>query len=228
MKYCSTCGVELPAGAQFCPSCGAAQVVPPPLTAPTPPASAPAAVPTSPPPPARRKSSAGCAAIGVLVVIGLMIACSNLYSGTPDTQSASLGQGHAREKHHANARVRGADAHPGCEGARYFSNKATNYENAGAHQAAYDAAVAGLNRVEACSDDAGYYDAEKGYLLGSKALAEHHLASGNSRDDLNQAITLLASCQTEPGMYGTPGGAHCESEEETLISYKTNWELESY
>jgi len=65
-------------------------------------------------------------------------------------------------------------------------------------------------------------------LLGVKAIAEHHLTSGNSADDINQAVTLLAECQTEPGFYGERGGAHCESEEETFIGYKTQWEMDNY
>jgi hypothetical protein len=75
-----------------------------------------------------------------------------------------------------------------------------------------------------CSDD-NLALVAKGLLLGAKALNEHHLSSGDSRTDINQAITLLAQCQSTPGLYGTQVGAGCETEEETLINYKINWEM---
>ena len=117
-------------------------------------------------------------------------------------------------------------AHPGCDGAVFYREQAIDDFNNGRYQAGYDAAVAGLNRAGDC-DDADQA-AVRGMLLGNKALTEHHLSSGNSADDINQAITLLAKCQTEPGYYGEKGGAHCESEEEVLIRYKTQWEMDSY
>lgn len=64
-----------------------------------------------------------------------------------------------------------------------------------------------------------------GFLLGDKAIAERHLSSGDSMTDINQAMTLMAECQTQPAFYGTSDGAFCETEEDVFIGYKTNWQM---
>ena len=143
-------------------------------------------------------------------------------------QLAEEAERNAREQQHAKAvaaQYAAEHAHDGCDGAMYYSRAAVDAENSNSHQAAYDAAVAGLSRVNSC-DDSDIPSIE-GRLLGSKALSEHHLSSGDSETDLNQAVTLLARCQSEPGYYGEHSGASCETEEETLISYKTHWEMDA-
>lgn len=94
------------------------------------------------------------------------------------------------------------------------------------HQAAYNAAVAGLAANENCDDEDAHL-VNKAYLLSMKGLAEHYLSEGDSQTDLNQANALLVQCQTTPGLYGTHTGASCETQEQYNIHASTNWEIES-
>jgi hypothetical protein len=92
------------------------------------------------------------------------------------------------------------------------------------YQRQYDIAVSGLHYSELCENEL-IHTVLKGKLLGWKAVSEHQLSSGHSADDINQAITLLARCQMLPGAYGESIGANCETEEETLIRIKMNWDM---
>jgi hypothetical protein len=76
-------------------------------------------------------------------------------------------------------------------------------------------------------DDENEQIVDRGFLLSFKAEAEHYLSSGDSRTDINQATTLLAQCQTLPGIYGTHLGAVCESQEEINIRRKIDWDTDS-
>lgn len=154
----------------------------------------------------------GC---GCLVLIVLLIGGCAI--GVLGHMGASNGLGVTRSTinawHEAVARA--------CDKASAYTKLAISAENSGAHQKAYDDSVAGLARVGGC-DDEDQQNELRGYLLSQKALSEHHLSSGDSATDLNQAITLLKKCQT--AYHGSQNGAGCETEEETLISHKTQWE----
>ena len=95
------------------------------------------------------------------------------------------------------------------------------------YQSMYDLSVSGLHYAELCDDD-NTKVLLKGYLLSFKANAEHHLSSGDSATDMDQATTLLAECQTLPGVYGTHAGAQCESQEDDDIRMKQQWDMANY
>jgi flagellar biosynthesis GTPase FlhF len=115
--------------------------------------------------------------------------------------------------------------HP-CDTMWTYQHSATDAYNSDNYQAAFDAAVSGLHYAEACdSDTAGMI--AKGYLLFDKAISEKHLSSGDSEVDVNQAVTLLSSCQSTPGVYGTETAARCEKTEDNAIRYKMQWEEEN-
>ncbi len=115
------------------------------------------------------------------------------------------------------------DAHP-CETALSYEKQAAVTEG---YQKTFDLSGSGLHYAELCDDD-NMKILLKGYLLSFKANSEHHLSSGDSATDMDQATTLLAECQTLPGLYGTHAGAQCESQEEDDIRIKTNWEMDNY
>ncbi len=107
-------------------------------------------------------------------------------------------------------------------------SKADSIENqaaaASGSQQIYDLAVHGLAVNEYCSDDTDKL-INKGYLLSFKGTAEHDLASGDSKTDLNEANQVLVECQTTPGVYGTHAAASCETQEENNIHAQTNWDM---
>lgn len=107
-------------------------------------------------------------------------------------------------------------------------SKADSIENqaaaASGSQQIYDLAVHGLAVNDYCSDDTDKL-INKGYLLSFKGTAEHNLASGDSKTDLNEANQLLVECQTAPGVYGTHAAASCETQEENNIHAQTNWDM---
>jgi|HubBroStandDraft_5_1064220.scaffolds.fasta_scaffold16673_4 hypothetical protein len=114
-----------------------------------------------------------------------------------------------------------------CDTANKREIQAADYINNDEYQKAYDTAISGLHYVELCDNDDDNL-LNKGYLLSFKALAEHHLSSGDSATDLNEANALLVECQTHPGFYGTHVGAQCETQENNNIRTQTNWEMQNY
>lgn len=114
-----------------------------------------------------------------------------------------------------------------CQTADQRERQAADYINNDQYQKTYDTAVSGLHYVELCGNDDDNL-LNKGYLMSFKALAEHHLSSGDSATDLNEANALLVECQTHPGFYGTHVGAQCETQENNNIKTQTNWEMEQY
>jgi len=114
-----------------------------------------------------------------------------------------------------------------CINAMKYAQQGIADDNAGDYSGAYKNASHGLRINDGCEVQE-FDHLNAGYLLGVRAIAEHHLPQGDSRTDINQAITLLAECQTQPDFYGGTIGARCETQEEALISNKTNWEMENY
>jgi hypothetical protein len=114
-----------------------------------------------------------------------------------------------------------------CGTADQRERQAASYINNGEYQKTYDTTVSGLHYVELCNNDDDNL-LNKAYLMSFKALAEHHLSSGDSKTDLNEANQLLVECETHPGFYGTHVGAQCETQETNNIQQQTNWEMESY
>jgi hypothetical protein len=117
------------------------------------------------------------------------------------------------------------ETHP-CETASDIERQTADLTNGSDYQAIYDSAVSGLHYTDLC-DNENARIVDRGFLLSFKAEAEHYLSSGDSRTDMNQATTLLAQCQTLPGIYGTHLGAVCESQEENNIRRKMNWDMGS-
>jgi Tfp pilus assembly major pilin PilA len=118
------------------------------------------------------------------------------------------------------------EAHP-CDTAFDIERTAADAIRANEYQKTYDLTISGLHYAGEC-DDNNSQVVLNGYLLSFKALAEHNLSSGDSATDMNQAETLLAECQSLPGIYGTHEGAQCESQEEADISTKQYWEMQQY
>ena len=80
---------------------------------------------------------------------------------------------------------------PACQQALAYEKIAAN--DSLAAQAAYDAAVAGLEVNQRCSDEPMRLTREA-YLLSMRAAAEYALNIGNWRRDLSRAGMLLANC----------------------------------
>jgi hypothetical protein len=162
--------------------------------------------------------------VAIFVIISLFAANQHTQPQIVTQHVASAARLHSPKKVRARPAALPADA---CDIASSREHSAVAHLDNDQYQAAYDDAVSGLNHNDNCS----YDDAEmvnKGYLLSIKALAEHHLSSGDSQTDLNQANQLLVECQTQPGLYGTSTAASCETQEQNNISQQTNWEMQSY
>lgn len=114
-----------------------------------------------------------------------------------------------------------------CDTADKRERESADALNNGHYQKAYDTVVSGLHYVELCQDDDDNL-VNKAYLMSFKASAEHHLSSGDSRTDLNEANQLLVECETRPSLYGTHVAAQCETQENTNITEQTNWDMENY
>jgi hypothetical protein len=116
---------------------------------------------------------------------------------------------------------------PSCVLVQHRLDEATTQSHDGEYQKAFGASVSGLTYVEHC-DDEDFKTRAEAMLMIDKALAERKLSSGDSETDLNEAITFLETCQTNPKFYGTHTGAECESIEDDATRLKTSWEMESY
>jgi hypothetical protein len=160
----------------------------------------------------------GClAAIGGIVVVLFIFAMC----------TAGNMANHLSPASHERSGVSVSSSDTACNTADQRERQAADYLNNSEFQKTYDTAVSGLHYVELCgSDDDNLVN--KGYLLSFKALAEHHLSSGDSKTDLNEANQLLVECQTHPGFYGTHVGAQCETQETNNIQAQTNWEMQNY
>jgi hypothetical protein len=161
----------------------------------------------------------GCLAVigGAAVLLFLVVMCSavNMAShvGTSTASQERMGVSGGTDTSCATADKR--------------ENQAADALNNNQYQKAYDTSISGLHYVSLCGNDDDNL-VNKAYLMSFKALAEHHLSSGDSRTDLNEANALLVECQTHPGFYGTHVGAQCETQENTNIHAQTNWEMEQY
>lgn len=158
----------------------------------------------------------GClAVIGGIVVVGfLLVTCSAISTVNSVTNVAS----------HERGGVSVSSADSNCQLADKREHEAADAINNDQYQKTYDTAVSGLHYVGLCGNDDDNL-LNKGYLLSFKALAEHHLSSGDSQTDMNEANALLVECQTHPGFYGTHVGAQCETQENNNISTTTQWEM---
>jgi hypothetical protein len=164
----------------------------------------------------------GCLATigGITVVLFLFAMCAagNLgKSFTDDLSPAS----------HERTGVDVSASAGACGIADKKEREAADYINHDEYQRTYDTVVSGLHYVALCDNDDDNL-LNKAYLMSFKALAEHHLSSGDSATDLNEANALLVECQTHPGFYGTHVGAQCETQENNNIQTQTNWEMDNY
>ena len=161
----------------------------------------------------------GCLAVigGAVVLVVLFAMCSAVATTNSALNPAS----------HEVANLSAPSSDTSCQTADQRERQAAGYLNKDEYQKTYDTVVSGLHYVSLCGDDDDNL-LNKGYLLSFKALAEHHLSSGDSATDLNEADTLLVECQTHPGFYGTHIGAQCETQENNNIQTQTNWEMEQY
>jgi hypothetical protein len=131
--------------------------------------------------------------------------------------------GASAASHHAIGH-RSTTVSDSCHLASTDEGLAADEVTAGDWQNAYARAVAGLRINDGCHEEKSAL-VNRGYLMTMKAWSEHHLSSGDSVTDMNEAITLLQECQTTPGIYGTHEGAACETQEDSNIRQKQNWEM---
>jgi hypothetical protein len=164
----------------------------------------------------------GCLATigGIAVVLVALAMCTAANMGS-NFSSALNSASHER----TGVSVPASDS--ACTTADQRERQAADYINNDEYQKTYDTAISGLHYVTLCGNDDDNL-LNKGYLLSFKALAEHHLSSGDSATDLNEANAVLVECQTHPGFYGTHVGAQCETQENNNIRIQTNWEMENY
>jgi len=153
----------------------------------------------------------GCLAIVILIFV---VTCSALTSTQPTSTSSQPA------RHSGN----GPPQTDWCKLASQKENSASSAINNDSYQTSYDAAVAGLKDNESCDDEDSNL-VNHAFLLSMKALAEHHLSSGDSRTDLNEANALLETCITKPGLYGTHTGASCQTQQQYNIQNQTNWDM---
>jgi hypothetical protein len=166
----------------------------------------------------------GMLAVFVVLCIVLVAIAVNSPQATPRAADAQTTSGSSNHRQ-ASRPAKVIASHDYCDEA--LAHERTAASDGISHQAAYNAAVAGLADNEHCSNDDQHLINE-GYLLSMKGMAEHYLKDGDSQTDLNQANALLVECQTRPGIYGTHTGAACETQEMNNIKAPTNWEMESY
>ena len=103
-----------------------------------------------------------------------------------------------------------------CSVARLHLNQASKSSNAYLYSDAYDAAVLGLKADRTCRDE----DAKvvnEGFLLSTKAIAEHFLSRGDSANDLNRAIDLLKRCREIAPKLGSAISDLCEKQHQSDI-----------
>lgn len=164
----------------------------------------------------------GCLAVigGIAVLFFVVMACS---VGNVATHFGQAQHEFGNNAGTSNSSSDGGSNNSKCQSAIDHANQAWDDYNAGDYSGGYKNADSGARLAESCDDKD--MPAAKGAALFAKAVNEHHLSQGDSVTDLNQAITLLSECQTQPGYYGTHLGAQCETAEEHAISWKTNWEL---
>ena len=98
---------------------------------------------------------------------------------------------------------------PACSQALAYEKTAAN--DSSTHQAAYDAAVAGLATNQRCND-AQMKLVNEAYLLSMRAAAEHELKVGNWQRDITRANMLLTQCANWPGLKNTRAGTDCDTQ----------------
>ena len=234
MGFCAGCGSVLPDAARFCPNCGATTHNDP-APAEERPASPPAPVSAVGPQLASpRNPNAGCGKVaaigcGVVVVVFILLAIlgaivGSLSQSASNNTSPSTDLSTPSSSGESSASDNNQNTSQGCNSSTEHSNQAWDDINAGDYAGAYRNADTAVSLADACNSG-GDYDSTKAAALFARAIAEHHLAQGDSRTDLNQAITLYASCETDAGYYGTHAGAVCETAEQNAISWQTNWEM---
>lgn len=164
--------------------------------------------------------------VGLLILGGILGSMSS-HNGSSSARPASTVASPSRHPSRpAAAAPTEAPPVDHCSAATGWERKGMAAVDNGQWSTAYRYAESGLHESEDCSND----DAQvinKGYLLSVKAFAEHHLSYGDSTTDINQATTLLAECQSLPGIYGTHIGAACETQEENDIKAKTQWDMDN-
>lgn len=153
--------------------------------------------------------------VGGIVLVGIWIGSSMQEAAKPDIPRLRVSHS-GRDASHVISDP--------CATADEREREASDYIGKEEYQKTYDTAVSGLHYVDQCDNDTDNL-LNKAYLLSFKAMAEHHLSSGDSRTDMNQANALLVECQTTPGFYGTHVGAQCETQEDYNIKAVTNWDM---
>jgi energy-coupling factor transporter ATP-binding protein EcfA2 len=103
----------------------------------------------------------------------------------------------------------GATVNDACQRALTYTRISGN--DATSSQAAYDAAMAGLNTNAQCSDPQAKL-VNEAYLLSMRAPAERALRIGNWQGDLTRANALLAECASRPGLKDTAAGKDCQAQ----------------
>jgi len=103
-----------------------------------------------------------------------------------------------------------------CGVARSYLNQASQFSNTYSYRKAYDAAVVGLRANHTCKD-ARLFIVNEGYLLSTKAIAEHFINKGDSSRDLNRAIDLLKRCRTMAPTLGRTVSDLCAQQEQNDI-----------
>jgi hypothetical protein len=96
----------------------------------------------------------------------------------------------ASRPHHLDRAPLSGDA---CGAARFRVNQASDFSNAYRYRDAYDASLLGLKSNESCRDKLTKV-VNEGFLYSTKAISEYFLSRGDSSNDLNHAITVLARC----------------------------------
>lgn len=103
-----------------------------------------------------------------------------------------------------------------CGVARFRLNQASDFSNAYRYRDAYDASMLGLEADETCRDGRAKI-VNQGFLLSTKAMAEHFLSRGDFSTDLNHAINVLERCRAmAPKLDRTVAGL-CEKQEQSDI-----------
>ena len=110
-----------------------------------------------------------------------------------------------------------------CRVARSYLNEASQFSNTYDYRKAYDTALVGLRANQRCKD-ARLFIVNEGYLLSTKAIAEHFIKKGDSAGDLNRAIDLLKRCRDMGPTLGRTVSEFCRKQEQNDIVTRERFE----
>jgi hypothetical protein len=117
-----------------------------------------------------------------------------------------------------------SSSHDACIAARSYLNQSSRFSNAYSYGKAYDTAMRGLKANQDCKDMRVNL-VNAGFLLSTKAIAEHFLKKGDSASDLKRAMDLLERCREMAPTLGRVLSNLCEKLEQNDIVTRARFDM---